>query len=196
MGKIGGMLMAAFGAPWGDLDKTKREHIYVPDSEGWGWMALFLIVAVPFLMLGQAVSRVSLWICAHPLLTAGLYLVGSLVFGIIFYSRSGMRHRGAGILASVVTMLPLGGVEACYAIPYLVLKSGFSGVSDWIFVGAILFGLTFFLFSICNLLQNGWIHLILAAIFMGIGVVFIQGLRGMEPELLRWSEVARIYGFQ
>ena len=93
-------------------------------------------------------------------------------------------------------MLPLGGVEACYAIPYLVLKSGFSGVSDWIFVGAILFGLTFFLFSICNLLQNGWIHLILAAIFMGIGVVFIQGLRGMEPELLRWSEVARIYGFQ
>lgn len=187
--------MSAFESPWKDIDDTRPGTPYVVDNDGWGWFFLFLLVAIPFLVVGGLIAQISTWICLHPILSALLYLLLATICGVIFYSRHSMRHRICGAAAAFLTLLPLGIGAGLYTIPYVMLAGSFSAFLDWVLVAALLFGITFFIFSVCNLLKNGLIHLIISLLFVVLSVIFIMALISSESELLSWSAIQRLYGF-
>lgn len=186
--------MSAFSPIWKDIDNTKPGTPYVVDSDGWGWFLIFIIIAVPFLIICGAVFQISSWICEHPILSLTAYLLVSLVIGIFFYSRFMAKHRVCGIIATVISMMPLGAGVGLYAIPYVMLDNSFSSIFDWILVAALLFGVMYFIFSICNLLKNGLTHLIIAIVFLAISCFFIFGLISSESDIITWEAIKRVYG--
>ncbi len=186
--------MSAFSPIWKDIDDTKQGTPYVVDSDGWGWFALFIFISIPFLMIGGAVLQTSYWICQHLILSIIVYLAVSFIIGVIFYFRNSVKHRICGIIASVISMVPLGLGVFLYAIPYVMLDDSFSSIFDWILVAALLFGVMYFIFSICNLLKNGLTHLIIAIVFLAISCFFIFGLISSESDIITWEAIKRVYG--
>lgn len=91
-------------------------------------------------------------------------------------------------------MVPLGLGVFLYAIPYVMIEFSFSSVFDWVLVGALLFGVMYFIFSICNLLKNGLTHLIIAIVFLAISCFFIFGLISSESDIITWEAIKRVYG--
>lgn len=187
--------MSAFGSPWKDMDDTRPGTPYVVDNNGWGWFFVFLLVAIPFLMVGGLIAQISTWVCLHPILSSLLYLLLAFICGVIFYSRSSMRHRVCGVAAALLTWLPLSLGAGLYMIPYVMLEGSVSSFLDWVLVAALLFGITFFIFSICNLLRNGLIHLFISLLFFVLSVIFIMALISSESDLLSWSSIQCLYGF-
>ena len=113
--------MSAFSPPWKDIDDTRPGTPYVVDSDGWGWFALFIVLTIPFLAIAGVVVGFSALICAHPIVSLLCYVVLTLVIGGAFYARAAIRHRICGVIATVLTMAPLGMGVALYAIPYVML---------------------------------------------------------------------------
>lgn len=186
--------MSAFGSPWKDIDDTKSGTPYIVDNDGWGWFFIFIIVSVPFLLIGGVIFNISTWICSHPVLSLGVYVVLTFLIGIVFYSRSSMQHRICGVIATVLTMIPLAMGVGLYAIPYVIVTGSFSSIFDWMLVAAVLFGITFFIFSICNLLKNGLIHLFIGLTFNILACFFVIGLIYSESEVISWEVIKNLYG--
>lgn len=186
--------MSMFGSPWKDIDDTKVGTPYLVDNSGWGWFLIFIIIAVPFLMLGSAVFTFSIWICQHPVLSFVLYLIISIVIGALFYGRSSVRYRICGILATIFTMIPMGMGVALYAIPYVMITGKLSAAFDWILVTAFLCGITFFIFALCKLLKNGRIHLVMSLVFLALAYLFINNLIASESDVLSWQAIGNLYG--
>lgn len=187
--------MSAFSPPWKDIDDTRPGTPYVVDSDGWGWFALFIIISIPFLAVAGVVVQLSTVVCAHPIASLLGYTALTLLLGVIFYSRAAIRHRICGVIATVLTMAPLGMGVALYAVPYVVLEGSFSAITDWILVAAFLFGITFFIFAICNLLKNGLTHLVIGLIFFVFAWFFITGLISSEADVMSWESIRNLYGF-
>ena len=187
--------MSAFSPPWKDIDDMEPGELYLVDNDGWGWFGIFIAVAVPFLIVGSAVARISTLICTHPVLSLSIYSAFAILFGVFFYRRPSARHRICGVIATALTMAPLGMGVALYAIPFVMLKGSFSAFFDWVLVFAFLFGIMFFIFSICNLLKNGLIHLILGVAFLVFTYFFITGLISSESDILSWEAIKNLYGF-
>lgn len=187
--------MSAFGSPWKDIDDTKPGTPYVVDNDGWGWFFVFILLAVPFLAIGAVVVQFSSVVCDHPIVSLLAYVALTLLVGGIFYARPTIRNRICGVIATALTMAPLGMGVALYTIPFVMLDGSFSSVVDWVLVAALLFGITFFIFSICNLLRNGLTHLVIALIYFIIAYFFITGLISSESDIMTWESIRNLYGF-
>ena len=186
--------MSAFGSPWKDIDDTRKGTPYVVDNDGWGWFLIFIVVSIPFLIIGSLIANISTWVCNHPILSLSIYLILTLLIGIIFYARSSMRHRICGIIATFLTIAPLGMGVALYAMPYVMIEGSFSSIFDWVLVAAFLFGIMFFIFSICNLLKNGLIHLVIGLVFFILAYFFITRLISSESNIISWEVIKSLYG--
>lgn len=185
--------MSAFEDPWGDIDKTENKTPYVVGSEGWGWMFIFLLLAIPFLIVGRYLYAFSTAICHYPIIAGSVYLGVSFLVGIIFYRKSDMKCRLCGWFASILTLLPLGLGIGFYAIPYLLIKGTFAGAFEWILVFACLFGISFFIFSLSSLLKNGFIHLVMASIYSLIVIVVLyRHLTGAGE--FTFEQIKELYG--
>lgn len=187
--------MSAFRPPWKDIDDTRPGTPYVVDSDGWGWFALFIVISIPFLAIAGVVVRFSALICAHPIASLLCYVALTLVLGGAFYARPTIRHRICGVMATALTMAPLGMGVALYAVPYVTLEGSFSAIIDWVLVAAFLFGITFFIFAICNLLKNGRTHLVIAIIFLVFACFLITGMISSEADVVNWESIRNLYGF-
>lgn len=187
--------MSSFGSPWKDIEETEPGSVYVVGNDGWGWFFLFILVSLPFLAVAQAVVSASAWICMHPWLSAVSYLLISLLAGIVFYSRRTMQHHIWGIAATVLTMLPLAMGIGLYAIPYIALQGTLSATFDWVLIAAFTSVITYFIFSICNLLKDGRKHFVIGTIFCMVSAFFVYRLIVMEGELLTWPAILQVYGF-
>ena len=190
----GDEILSAFGSPWGDIDNTRPGSVYVVGTDGWGWFALFILASIPFLIIGGMLTCFSAWVCQHPILVMSIYEIFSLLVGVVFYMRPVMRHRICGVIASVLTVAPLGMDIALYAIPYLLLKGTFSAIFDWVLVAALLFGIAFFIFSICNLLKNGIPHLVMALIFFILSATCIIRVVSLGNGEISWQVIRALYG--
>ena len=184
--------MPAFSRFDRDIDDTKIGAPYVVDSDGWGWFFLSLIVAIPFLLTGVMIVAVSRWIAQNYILCAIAYVIVSISIGAMMYLKSNVKHRVLGILASAGTMFPFGIVAATYAIPMIVIEGTFSAVFDWVLVASLMFIVTFFVIKICGLLKNGLLHLIVATIFILLGIVFAIALINSES-ILTWENIHAVY---
>ena len=187
--------MSTFGSPWGDIDDTKAKTPYVVDHDGWGWFFLLVLLAILFFLVGSAMVSISAWICTHPILSILGYSLLSALIGVIFYSRVSMKHRMCGIVAAIGTMLPFEIVIGFYAIPFVMLEGSFSSIFDWFLVAVLLFSSTFFVFSICNLLKNGIIHLIISVVFILLGCCFVLILISSESSLITLDSIRKVYEF-
>lgn len=163
-----------------------------PNGNGGGlWLFIVLLIALPFLVVGLAISSITDMICAHPILFAVLYLILSMVIGFSFYNQPGMRHCGLGVVASVLTILPFGILSGLYAIPCIQLEGGsFGSIFEWILITVLVLGITFFIFSMCNLLGNGKVHFVMALIFFSISCFF----GWVAIRTFSWGTICTIYG--
>ena len=186
--------MSAFGSPWKDIDDTRKGTPYVVDNDGWGWFFVFIIVSVPFLLVGGIIVNISIWVCSHPILSLGIYILLTFLFGVFFYSRSLMQHRICGVIATILTMIPLAMGVSLYAVPYVLVAGSLSSIFDWVLVVSFLFGITFFIFSICNLLKNGLIHLFIGFVFFVFAYFFINRLISSGSEVISWEVIKNLYG--
>lgn len=181
--------MSAFGSPWGDVDKTRPGTPYVVDSDGWGWLLLLIVFALPLLLLASLVSEVGGLIFRYPWLFGGAYLALSVWVSFLKYKGSPKRHRIPGTLASLLTMLSFGIVEALYALPYMALNSLLSGLIEWFFVTVFMLGITVFLMTV---IKNGFLHLFLAVLISSFTTLVVLGvLNGADT--VNWDAVIKLY---
>lgn len=184
--------MSAFGSPWGDIDRTKPEEPYVVSSDGWGWFAIFIVIAIPFFIIGALLTNLAAVIAAHPYISISVYAVLSALAGIILYLRGCKKYRIAGVIASFITLAPFALTEGLYMIPYIVQNSLFASVFEWILVTAAVGGITFFIFAVSDKIENGVIHLIISVVFFAIVFAILNGVLSSSDEI-NWGVVSSIY---
>lgn len=82
--------------------------------------------------------------------------------------------RTPAFVAVVVSLLPIAIAQACYAIPYILSHDGAIGVAfEWMIVTFITVGISFFMIQISLLFKNGIKHLMVAAVYLFIALIFI-----------------------
>lgn len=186
--------MGAFSPMWKDIDDTKPGAPYIVDSDGWGWFFLFILLSIPFLAVGSVLVWARDIVCEHPLISAIVYFLICGIFGMAFYWNRSIKHRICGLLGSMLTLLPLGTAVAFYVIPYLQTGNLLSVTFDFILIAAIIVIITYFIFSICNLLRNGLIHLIVGTIFFSIVFLMVMGNLSSSEDM-NWEVIKQLYGF-
>ena len=106
-----------------------------------------------------------------------------------------MRHRLCGVIAAVISILPFGMGMGLYAIPSVMLKGTISSFFDWALVAAFLFGIVFFIFSVCNILRNGLTHLVIGVVFFAFVSFLIMGCILPGSKILSLESIKQLYGF-
>ena len=78
--------MPLFDDPYGDIDKTRPDLIYVVDSDRWSGFLFFILMALalPFFIFGLFLNKLSAAICEHPYITICIYSILAIVFSIAF----------------------------------------------------------------------------------------------------------------
>lgn len=184
--------MSAFGSPWGDIDRTPPGAPYVVDSDGWGWFALFILMALPFFIIGIFMIKLTEAICAHPYISVGLYIAFAIIVGIVFYHKKNKRWRALGVIATIITFFPFAMVEGFYMIPYIMQNSLFVAVFEWIFVSAVVGGITIFIMMISRQFDSGMVHFALALIFASIVFMILNHFLSSSDEI-NWNVVFTLY---
>lgn len=186
--------MSAFGSPWGDIDRTRAKTPYVVDSDGWGWFALFILFALPFFIIGLLLTQLTEMVCAHPYMTMFIYIIFSVAFSLVYNIRMHQRFKIFGIFATLFALVPFILVQVLYLIPYITQNSLFKATFEWIIVTAVIGGITFFVLAISNVIRNGVIQLIVAAIFLVATVVILNGYISSSEEI-NWPFILSLYKF-
>ena len=184
--------MSTFGSPWKDIDETLPGKPYVVDSDGWGGFALFILLALPFFIVGILLTQGAIIICEHPLLSSAVYLICSLLLGIVLYRSRQKRWRPLGIIATILNLLPFALVEGFYMIPYMMQHSLFAFVFEWIFVTVVVGGLTFSILIIAHKLSSGLVHFLSASLFFLIVFLILNSVLSSSDDL-NWAIAFSVY---
>lgn len=175
--------------PFGDIDNTKEGHVYVVDHKGWGWFAIFVLLALPFFMVSLMLRKYANAVCEHPVVAILIYGLLTLIVTIMLYGGGNKRFRFLGVVATMMTMLPMAAVQVCYAIPYILINDGFFTITfEWLLVTFFSLSITVFVLSIGNLCQNGIIHFLLAAAFVVATAWILE-----PPDSLSWDYILQLY---
>ncbi|MGN0664481.1 MAG: hypothetical protein ACI4L5_05335 [Negativibacillus sp.] len=140
--------MPAFGPIWGDVDRTRPGTPYVVDDDGWGWFFLFILFTLPFFLLWILLYQTAGWICQHPYITGGIYLLLSSIIGLLLYSGKPWLMKILGIITTILTLIPLAMVQALYLIPSLMISEAIlSMVFEWLLTTFVVAAITLFILS-------------------------------------------------
>lgn len=150
------------------------DTLYVSRGDGFGWFALLFVLATPFFIIAVWLRQYALFATEHALLSWAVFLGLSVVLGNLLYRKRKATNRKLGIVAVVVSLLPIAIAQACYAIPYILSHDGAIGVAfEWMIVTFITVGISFFVIQISLLFKNGIKHLMVAAVYLFIALIFI-----------------------
>lgn len=150
------------------------DTLYVSQGDGFGWFALLFVLATPFFIIAAWLRQYALFATEHVLLSWVVFLGLSVVLGNLLYRKRRAANRKLGIVAVVVSLLPIAIAQACYAIPYILSHDGAIGVAfEWMIVTFITVGISFFVIQISLLFKNGIKHLMVAAVYLFIALIFI-----------------------
>lgn len=163
--------MSAFGSPWGEIDETRPGVPVVVDSNGWGWFGLLFLLALPLMVIGGVSRQVCAWIEEHLVIFVILYVASFIVLGLVLYARPNARHRIFGVVATVLTAVPLGLVLVLYFVPYALSRdSVFEVATSCLSTVGLLGAVMFLILSVGALLRNGARHFAIAFAFSAIGI--------------------------
>ena len=154
----------------------ETDTVYFWRGDGSGWFALLLVLAVPFFIIASWLKQYATFVDAHLWLSAGIFLGLSVLMGSLAYRKRKAAHKRIGVLAVVVSVLPVGIAQGWHAIPYVIASGDALGITfEWVVVTALTVGLSCFINQICFLLKNGWKHLWIAAVYLVITSVVVFG---------------------
>ena len=161
--------MSAFKSPWSDIDETYPGQPYVVDSNGWGWFAIFIIVALPFCLIWSFLDQLADAICEHPYIAVIIYLFLSFALSYFVCRSKTSKTTVLDFLAVVIALLPIAWVQGVYAIPYVLTKDGFFWVTvEWLLVTAAIVGVTVFVIAVSSKLKNGIVQIVVAVVYFVI----------------------------
>ncbi|MBQ9993387.1 MAG: hypothetical protein IJP17_01580 [Clostridia bacterium] len=137
-------------------------EVFVATNDSTTWAQIVLPFAVPLLLTFCFGTYTAHFISEHPIISLLIYLALSVCAGWIIYRR-GMRYPLAGVVATVLMLLPFGIFQGRYALP-LMMNPSFDDGLNWVIATFIVGGLTIFIISLCKLKRNGIKHLITSGI--------------------------------
>lgn len=144
------------------------------DSSGYGWLVFFILLALPFFIIGTCVWHVANFVFARPVLSAFIYIIATIILSSIFYSRKKIKHKLLGIVAVAVSLFSVAIIQVFYALPQMLELStdlaGLSNIFGWMIITFFSVGTCVFLNLICGLLKNGIKHLVASSIYFAITV--------------------------
>ena len=150
------------------------DTVYVSEGDGFGWLGLLFVLATPFFIIAVWLRQYASFASEHALLSWGVFLSLSTALGALLYKKRNATHRILGIVAVVVTLLPVALAQAFYAIPYILSHNGAIGVTfEWSIVTFFTVGISFFVTQISLLFKNGVKHLIIATVYLLIALIII-----------------------
>lgn len=150
------------------------DTLYVSRGDGFGWFALLFVLATPFFIIAVWLRQYALFTSAHALLSWIIFLGLSVLLGDLLYRKKKASNKKLGIVAVVVSLLPIAMAQAFYAIPYILAHDGAIGVAfEWLIVTFFTVGISFFVIQISLLFMNGVKHLMVAATYLIIALFVI-----------------------
>ena len=150
------------------------DTLYVSQGDGFGWLALLFVLATPFFIIAVWLRQYALFVSEHVLLSWAAFLGLSVVLGNLLYRKKKAENKRIGIIAVVVSLLPIAIAQACYAIPYILSHDGAMGVTfEWLIVTFFTVGISFFVIQISLLFKNGMKHLMVAAVYLIVALIVI-----------------------
>ncbi len=185
--------MSAFDPIGSGIDRTLPGQPHVVDSDGWGWGMLLLFLALPFVYLTAVVIRFASFFASHAVPCLLVYLVFSFLIGRVLYRSKANRHRVLGLLAAMLTMLPMGLIVTFYTVPFAVLEPGFTSAFDFIILLLLCFGGEVLIFSLSRLLKNGRTHFSMSIAFLLLGLLLLEACLISEQELLTPDSIRSVY---
>lgn len=170
--------MGAFGDPWGDIDRTKKNTPYIVDESGWGWFLLGIIALVPVVIAVFFLQNIAVFITENPIISGILYVCIVVLIGEGTYIRKGIKKRFWGIVATFFTFTPFALIEIFFEIPMILTNSKtiismISLVLEWFFVTLFTLGISIFIQAINLLNVSIRRHLITAIIYLIVVILII-----------------------
>lgn len=180
--------------PWGDIDRTPKNTIYVPDETGWGWFALLILGAVPFTIVGFMLQSAASFVSTHPIITILGCILFSLAVGAFSYHSRFHHADPIGIGATVISFLPALAVEMIFVVPSALGAEGsvFSFVElfvEWFFLTLVFVGIGVFIHAINMLSYSPVRHIIHSSIYLVFSFLIISRFFNTE----KMEQIKTIY---
>ena len=145
----------------------ETDTIYVSENDGFGWFGLFILLATPFFIIGVWLKEYATFVSKYMLPATLAFLGFGLVVGFLLYKKHRKAKRGLGIVAVIISLLPIWIGQVTYAIPYILAQDDYFLVSfEWLIITFFTVGISFFVIQISMLLKNGLTHLMIAGIYL------------------------------
>lgn len=172
-------------------DDSGSGHIYAYDKEeaGGGLFMLLVIAAIPLLFASIFLQSYANAVTQHPVIAALIYGVVAVLLSYVLNRSPQKKYRLLGIIATMISLVPFAAMQVVYAIPGILISESFFGlVFEWLFMSAIVVGVTIFVIALGNASKNGIVQLVLAIIFLAITLVLIG-----PPADMAWEDVWKLY---
>ncbi len=152
----------------------ETDTLYVSENDGLGWFAFFVILSTPAFIIAVWLKQFATFASEHAFLSWIVFLGFSTVLGIILYRKKNAVKKNAGIVAVIVSLLPVALTQAFYAIPYILSHDGALGITfEWLIVTFFTVGISFFVIQISLLFKSGFKHLAVATVYLLITLIII-----------------------
>lgn len=154
---------------------------------------VFFVVLVPLFAGGLALNAILSWIVAHICGVMIGYNVLTFLIGLGCYWGKRIVELVIGVIANIVTFLPLLAVEVLYALPYIMArpKHPVDGIVEWLIVTVIMVIITCFAECLGLAMESSIVHLVIAVLYCVIvGFLLKRNITASDVEVLY-----QIYGF-
>lgn len=176
----------------GDSGWTWSHGIIVFSGE-WTWFAMLLLMAVPFALLLFFMEKAALFFARHLILIGLVYLVASLALAAVIYLPSGKRWRVPGFAAVLLTTIPTFLALTFYLVPFEALDPGFDAIFDFFLIMLLYLGGAILITAISRYLKNGLIHLVIAAVYFVLCLLFLRSAISTEADLISSESLKTLY---
>ena len=150
------------------------DTLYVYRGDGFSWFALLFVLAAPIFIIAVWLRQYALLASEHAMLSWVVFLGLSVVLGDLLYRKKKAVNKKLGIVAVVVSLLPIAMAQAFYVIPYILSHDGAIGVTfECLIVTFFTVGISFFVIQISLLFKDGVKHLMVAVVYIFIALFVI-----------------------
>lgn len=169
-------------------------HGIIIFSGEWTWLAMLLLMAVPFALLLFFMEKAALFFARHVIIIGVVYLLASLALAAAIYLPKGKRWRVPGFAAVLLTTVPTFLALTFYLIPFEVLDPGFDAIFDFILIMLPFLGGAILIISISRHLNNGFTHLAIAAVYFVLCLLLLRVAVSTESDIISLESIKTLYG--
>lgn len=165
--------------------------IWLADSDGGGWFALAIIVALPVFIFGIIVSSIVVWITEHFLAASGIFLLVNIgVSFILSMKRKKAKELIIDFAANIMLFQTLFFTAALYGIPYVIDNDSWWDVFELAITVAINLGIIILMKAIGKLHNNPLINLITSFLF---GIVYVFLMNRLLKNIMNAEKLMEMY---